>query len=420
MRIACVVDIFPTVSETFILNQIVGLLDRGHQVDIVAKRVGDTEVLHPDVARYDLLRRTRYIDPPNNKVLRALKAVPLVAANVRRHSRSVLAALNAVTYGRQALSLKLLYAAAPLLRGYDIIHCQFGPNGVLGATLRNLGIKGKLVTTFHGYDIRLGLARGAQIYRRLFDEGDCFIAVSRFNRDNLVRFGLSPEKIVYLPVGIDLRRFPYRGPRETGTDKVLRLVSVARLVEEKGLQYGIRAVRELVRRQPGLAVTYDIVGAGPLHDELASLVEALGLGGVVRLLGARSQPQVLQLLQGSDIFLLPSLAEALGVVLMESQAVGLPVVATTSGGTGDVVLEGKSGFLVTPGDAGAFADKLEYLALNPARWVDMGIAGRRHIEETFDVNTLNDRLVGVYEHLLSGQRVTGGLMSRSLMYSETP
>jgi len=403
MRIACLVELFPTLSETFILNQIVGLLEGGHEVDIVAKRPGDDGVLHPDVLRWGLLQRTRYIDPPSNKLIRSLNGVCLIATNFHKRPKPILAALNAIAYGKDSLSLKLLYSAIPFLQGYDIIHCQYGPNGNLGAILRKLGIKGKLVTTFHGYDIRAGLKGRPQVYRHLFEEGDCFIAVSRYNYEKLIRLGVNREKIVYLPVGIDLRQFPYRRSERTGNDKVLRLITVARLVEEKGLQFGIRAVHRLVRRHPALAVRYDIIGAGPLHDELASLVRTLELENVVHLLGPQSQPQILQSLQGSDIFLLPSLAEALGVVLMESQAVGLPVVATATGGTGDVVLDDKSGFLVPPGDDDALAEKLEYLVTHPARWVPMGMVGRKHIEENFDVHRLNDRLVAIYKDLLSGQ-----------------
>lgn len=408
MRIACVVEIFPTLSETFILNQIVGLLERGHEVDIVSKRAGDTAALHPDVWRYGLLERTRYIDPPSNKLVRALEGVSLVASNLYRHPKPLLSALNVFAYGRRSLSLELLYSAVPFLQGYDIIHCQYGPNGNLGATLRGLGIRGKLVTTFHGYDVRFGFERGAECYRRLFQEGDCFIAISRYNFESLVRLGADREKIVYHPVGIDLGQFPYRGSGRAGDDGVVRLITVARLVEEKGLEYGIRAVHRLVRRHPGLAVRYDIVGAGSLHDELAGLVHTLGLGSVVHLLGPQSQPQVLRSLQASDIFLLPSVAEALPVVLMECQAVGLPVVATATGSTDEVVLEGESGFLVPPKDVDALADRLEYFAEHPVRLTQMGMAGRKHVEENFDINKLNDRLVEIYQHLLLGERMARG------------
>lgn len=415
MRIACLVEWFPTLSETFILNQIVGLLERGHQVDIVAKRPGDISVLHPDVVRWGLLNRTRYIEPPTNKLIRALNGYSLIVTNLSKHPRPILAALNAMTFGKDALSLKLLYSTIPFLQGYDIIHSQYGPNGNLGVTLRELGIKCKLVTTFHGYDIRLGLHRGAQVYRRLFEEGDCFIAVSRYNYETLVGFGLDRKKIVYHPVGIDLRQFPYRSSGRVARDKVLRLITVARLAEEKGLQYGIRAVHQLVRRRPTLTVRYDIIGAGPLHDELAGLVRTLELENVVHLLGPQTQPQILQSLQASDIFVLPSLAEALPVVLIESQAVGLPVVASATGGTGEVVLNDKSGFLVPPGDPDALAEKLEYLADHPMRWAQMGMIGRRHVEENFDVNRLNDRLVTIYSEVLSGVRV-----ARSSQPSVTP
>ena len=80
------------------------------------------------------------------------------------------------------------------------------------------------------------------MYRRLFEEGDCFIAVSDYNYRNLINFGLNEKKIIYHPYGIDLDTFSYRGRSESS--QPIKVLTVARLVKEKGLEYGIKAVNK--------------------------------------------------------------------------------------------------------------------------------------------------------------------------------
>jgi colanic acid/amylovoran biosynthesis glycosyltransferase len=112
---------------------------------------------------------------------------------------------------------------------------------------------------------------------------------------------------------------------------------------------------------------------------------------------------VIDALHRADVFFLPSVAEVLPVSLMEAQAVGLPVVATSVGAVGEVVLDGRSGVLAAPGDPDALADMLGSLIQRSREWVLMGLTGRRHVEANFDVNRLNDRLVEIYGRVQAGE-----------------
>jgi colanic acid/amylovoran biosynthesis glycosyltransferase len=401
VNIAFIVSQFPSVSETFVLNQITGLLERGHQVDIYTRALDKTCLQHRDVQNYRLLDRTYRLGCPRNRWTRVIRGIRLCVSHLGKNARAVLGSLNVFRYGSHASSLSLLFETAPFFRKYDIVHCQFGGNGRFGAILKQLGLQKKLVVTFHGYDIRQGIERGAGIYGELWNETDCLIAISKYNQDHLVRFGGNPRKIIYHPVGVDCKRFSYRPSQANGAGSV-RLLSVARLVKEKGLSFGIQAVHRLLQAERKLQIQYDIIGEGYLRPELEQLIRDLNLGGTVSLLGAQEQDAVIQAMRESDIFIAPSLAEALPVSVMEAQAVGLPVLATKVGSVDQIVLDGRSGWLVPAGDAAALADKLGLLIASRQEWPQMSAVGRRHVEEHFDIDRLNDRLVKIYQQLLNG------------------
>jgi colanic acid/amylovoran/stewartan biosynthesis glycosyltransferase WcaL/AmsK/CpsK len=400
--IAFIVNQFPSVSQTFVLNQIVGLIERGHHVDVYTWSRGNSDFVHSDVARWNLLDRTYQLQTPRNRWLRFAKGIEIFTKQLGKKPGAALRSLNVFQYGRRALSLSLLFETAPFFRNYDVVHCQFGKNGQFGAILKQIGLQKKLVVTFHGYDIREGVAAGAQMYKDLWEEADCVIAISKYNQEKLLRFGALPEKIVLHPVGIDCRRFPYR-PASLKNGGPIKLLSIGRLVKEKGFESGIRAFHRLLQKKPELAIRYDIIGEGCLRNSLAALIDELGLKQQVRLLGAREQERIVPALQAADIFFAPSLAEVLPVALMEAHAVGLPIVATRVGSVDQIVIENRSGYLVPPGDVCALSQRLEALIDHPEEWESMGRAGRQHVEQCYDIDRLNDRLVKIYQQLLDGQ-----------------
>ncbi len=177
MKIAFLVDAFPAISETFILNQITGLIDLKHEVKILsAARPSDREY-HDDIRKYNLARLTYYHnDQFGNKLTRVALFLILFVAFFYKNPKAFLNSINFFKYGREALALTYFYKVLlfSLLKEFDIIQCHFGPNGNLAATLKEIGIKGRVVTMFHGYDIRRGIKDGGGIYKKLFEQAMLF------------------------------------------------------------------------------------------------------------------------------------------------------------------------------------------------------------------------------------------------------
>ena len=189
MKIAFIVGTFPALSVSFIINQIKGLIDRGHEVDIYALDgpSENTSKVHPIVEEYRLLERTYYPPTrPENVLLRRLKTVGLLFANLSKKPWVLLPLLNRERFGKGARRQILFYRAMPFLRreSYDIIHCQFGLFGIIALALRQIGlIEGKLITGFRGYDISRYLQkRGDRVYDELFQQGDFFVTNCEFFR----------------------------------------------------------------------------------------------------------------------------------------------------------------------------------------------------------------------------------------------
>ena len=411
MKVAFLVGQFPVLSEVFIVNQITGLLDRGHDVDIYALSgfSGETKV-HPDVERYDLLSNTYYSSKlPKHFFLRIWSSLRLLFNFGHRDPLLCAKSLHLARYGKKAASLRLLHAVIPFLGGksYDIVHCQFGTYGLLGLTLRNMGaLTGKLVTTFRGFDISEYPKRhGYGIYQPLFKSGDLCLANCNFFRQRVIDLGGSPHTTFVHRSSIDCKRFVY-SPRKLDSLSPVHLATVGRLTEKKGIEYCIRAVAQLI--EEGYQVKYDIVGDGELRSYLEQMIQTLGLSHCVHLLGKQQQTEIIELLHQTHIFVAPSVVAGNGDsdapinTLKEAMATGLPVVSTWHGGIPELVEDGISGFLVPEKDAEAIADKLAYLIAHPELWPQMGLAGRERVLADYEIDRLNDELVELYLKVLHG------------------
>lgn len=413
MKIAFFVGRFPTLSETFILNQITGLLDRGHEVDIYSPGPGNDLKMHADVERYNLLHRIFYYGDsyekiPNNKLQRLINGAGLFIKNIHKKPVALIKSLNVFKFNKEAASLSILYKVIPFLNknNYDIIHCHFGPNGNLGALLKDTGVfKGKLITAFHGYDMTQYIEKnGNNVYDHLFKIGDLFLPISNLWKDKLIKLGCDRQKIIVHRMGININKFLFhpRKPRKNGK---INLLTIARLVEKKGVQYGIQAVAQLVKKYPG--IEYRIIGDGPLKTKLESLTKKLNICGNVKLIGWKQQEEIIELIEESDILLAPSITgkdgdqEGIPVAIMEALAQGLPVISTYHSGIPELIEDGVSGLLVPERNIDALAEKLEYLIQHPEIWPTMGRAGRKRVEENFNIDKLNDQLVKIYQMILA-------------------
>ena len=410
MRIAFIVGRFPVISETFIVNQAIGLLKRGHEVDIFTHKIVETAKAHQDVADYGLLDRTYLLpDISENLPLRVVKGIGLLGSNFIRAPRLTLKTLNFFQYGKQAISLWLLYTL--LLDpqhdyNYDIVHCQFGTVGFRGMAFRAMNCPAaKLVTIFRGHDIsNFVQEQGDNVYDPLFKEGDYFLANCEFFKRRAISLGCPVEKIRIHGSGLDYSRFPFK-IRQLPEDGVVRIATTGRLVEKKGIEYAIRGVAQALQQYPKLE--YTIIGEGVLRPDFERLIRSLGVEDSIKLIGKRSQSELIEVLAETHLFIAPSVTAANGNqdapvnVLKEAMAMGLPVISTLHGGIPELVEDGVSGYLVPERDADAIAARLIDLVEHPERWPAMGQAGRTFVERHYDLDQLNDALVSLYQSLLN-------------------
>jgi colanic acid/amylovoran biosynthesis glycosyltransferase len=406
MRVAFFLEEFPRLSETFILSQITGLIDRGVEVDIYASRPAPGSPTHPEVDQYDLLSRTHYREQrPEGRVRRRLSALKLAARaewqNPATATKFVRLACVAPP-GTRVAPFRDMDAAA-LRRGYDIVHAHYGPLGSRAVMLRELGwISGKVVTSFHAYDISSYVSNaGSHAYDLLFGEGDLFLPISQYGQRKLRDMGCPKERLVVHHMGVDCRTLPFRHPR-SDKGQGTRFLGIGRLVDKKGFEYLLDAFAKSRARQ---RATLTLVGGGPLRDALSRQVAALQLNGSVSLIGWQTQPTVRALLSDSDILVAPSVTartgdeEGIPVAIMEAMATGLPVISTLHAGIPELVNDGVSGLLVPERDSDALARSLDTLHMNRGLWPAMAAAGRRIVEKEYNVSALNDELVKLYEDL---------------------
>jgi len=404
MKIAYFLNEFPSLSETFILNQITGLLDMGHEVDIFSRRQGKMQKVHNEVIRFDLLKHTTYLPPvPRNRVLRAIEGSFLIMRNLHVRPGHILNSLNFFRFGKEAVSLVTLFQTIPFLNKgpYDVIHCHFGQNGNLAVRLREVGvISGKIVTAFHGFDLTSHVQKqGPGTYKHLFEVGDLFLPISERWKNRLIELGCKRNKIRVHRMGIDLSSLKKFERRNSKKESVI-ILSVARLVEKKGINYGIEAVARLKNRLKELL--YIIIGDGIMKDDLVQLIEKNHLQNNVKLLGWRTRNEIFNIMNNTDIFLAPSVTsrtgsqEGIPVVLMEAMAHRLPVVASRHSGIPEIVIDGQNGFLVDERDVAGLADKIECLIANPEACHRMGEEGRRLVEKHYDIAKLNQKLAQIF------------------------
>lgn len=288
-------------------------------------------------------------------------------------------------------SLGMLAAVVRLRReGWrpDVVHAH-----VYSAALPALAIgalsRAPVVVTEHYTGFVRGLITGYErlLARVAFERADLVAPVSDDLGDHLR--AIAPRaRILAVPNVVDTSVFTARERRPPGDAPLL--LNVAALAEKKGHSYLLEAMTELE------GMTLEVIGDGELREPLERQVRDLGLGARVRFSGEESKSEVAQRMREADLFVLPSLSETFGVVLIEAMASGLPCVATRVGGVPEV-LSRDTGILVDPGDPGALAEgvreALERTFDPPAMAAS---AQERYGREAFV-----ERWTGLYAELLS-------------------
>ncbi len=410
VRIAVVVVAFPSVSETFILDHITGLVRRGHDVTIVADRPAEPVPLSAEWEEFALADRVAYRPSRSRSPAELATGLRTALGRIARSpSGARRIAQPSGRADRQRFDLVREVVVDAGLPDVDLFHCHYGPVGLRQVdALEVLALETPVVTTFHGFDITRHIDRyGTDCYERLWERGALFLPVSRLFRDRLIELGAPPDRTLVHHMGVDTSAYQPSLDAPNG-DRPLRALTVGRLVEKKGVEWAIRAVA--LARDTGTDVTLTVIGDGPLKATLGGL--AANLAAPVEFLGSTARSRVVELLAESDVLLAPSVTsedgdmEGIPVALMEAMASGTPVISTNHSGIPELVIDGTSGLLAAERDVNRLAEHLSTLAGSPEERRRLGTGGREKVEAEFSTDTLDDQLVELYRDVIteSGRR----------------
>jgi phosphatidylinositol alpha-1,6-mannosyltransferase len=300
------------------------------------------------------------------------------------------------------LCSSLSIASTSALRRANVLHCgDLYPQGTQGLLLKKaFGLP--FVAYAHGEEITLhGSYRYQPKLRDLiYQSADAVVANSDFSVEQLRQIGIDRAKIHKITPGLDTAVF-YPAPADPelrdryGLNDHLTLLTVGRLVPRKAQDQVIHALAELGGEAAG--VKYLIVGVGPEEPKLRQLAADLQVSSQVIFAGYVPDAELNRYYNLADVFVMPNRVvagdlEGFGMVFLEANAAGKPVVAGRSGGAGEAVEHGKTGLLVDPEDRGQLLCALRTLIKSPEVRRQMGAQGLQRVCAEFDWNSRAQRL----------------------------
>ncbi|NTV29838.1 MAG: glycosyltransferase [Candidatus Omnitrophica bacterium] len=345
--------------------------------------VGGVERGTFDLARYLVSQGHRSVVVSNGGSL-----VPLLEAQGTKHYQLPVHLKNIFTAWNCVKELERIIREEEI----DIVHARSRvPAWIAYFATRNSNAE--FVTTCHGY-------YSTSPFSRVMGWGKIVIVISEIiGRHMIEHFGVQPENIRLIHRSVDLDKFPFR-ERQPGQSS-FTVVIVGRITPLKGHVYFLKAMAKVIRQRPYIRVR--VVGDSPAgkdayKDSLLLLTKRLGIEDRVEFMGNRSD--IPQLLQEADALVLSTVTqEAFGRVLIEAQAVGVPVVATKVGGVLDIVEHEKTGLLVLPKDPDGMAGAILRIMNEPKLVGEMVRNARRRVEERYTLEQMASRTVEVYEEL---------------------
>lgn len=393
MRLAYLYSRYPVLSQTFCDTEMLELERRGFPLLIGAVHSPLTSIRHGHTV--ELRAPVRYAPP--QPILRVWEERAKISGRwpaglVETHEQKYGPQVKASTRARNALYFADLFAR----RGIDRFHVHFANRAAHTAIFVKALSGIPFSVTAHGQDFMADLGSD-ELLREICAEAEFVAVETDYSRGLLARRCPSAaEKIHRVYNGMELANFAPPVP-QLEEAKTLRMVSIGRLVPFKGFTHLLEACAKLKAR--GIVFSCEIIGDGPLREALQAQVEELDLRADVTLAGSLSQEEVRDRLRACDLFVLASVFDDAGAsdvfptVILEAMASAKPVVSTRLAGIPESVVHEETGFLVAPNDSSAFASALEKMGREPETRRRFGAAGRRRIEEHFQVATTVEPLL---------------------------
>ena len=385
MRLAYLYSRYPVLSQTFCDTEMLELERRGFELVIASMFPPKTPVRHEYLARF---RAPVHYAPDKAALEKLVKQAKRTGrwpeALIAQHEQAYGPDYKAALRARNALFFVDLFER----KGVRHFHVHFA-NRAAHTALFVKAVSGiPFSMTAHGQDFMTDLGN-PELLREICAAAEFVGAETDYSRD-LLKAGCpaAADKIFRVYNGIELTKFDQSLPVPR-TPGAIRLLSVGRLVEFKGFEVLIDACAELRRAEVDFSC--EIIGEGPMREELERQIAANNLAGVVRLSGEQPQSYVLGAVAGCDIFVLAALVDSRGgsdvfpTVIAEAMTGGKPVVSTTVAGIPELVQQNETGLLVPPREPIVLAAALKRLISDEGLRAQFGRAGRRRIEARFTI-----------------------------------
>lgn len=393
MKIGYILKNFPKLSETFILNEIIELKKKGHEVTIFSINSPQESIIPPEIKLFNLLDNAFYLPDQkfSNRLKFKLKALGFFDWKYPLENlREKFLAITAANYFSEiAKELKL-----------DVLHAHF--NGITTRVAMLMSKKLSLPFTFtvHAFDIFVN--PNIRALKKRINNSLQTITISNFNKHYLENLTNIRKKIRVIHACPALNKISeYKKKKNKKDNKEgFNLISVARLVEKKGIGYVILALKELV---PKYNLNYIIIGKGPLENELSVLIKKLKLERNIKLIGPLTNREVLKKIKESDIFLLPCIKakdkdiDGIPVALMEAMALKTVVISTKISGIPELIENEKEGFLVEPKNIKQLATTIEKLLKDKQLRMKIGKNAKKKIEKEFNIHKEVNKLLKIWK-----------------------
>ncbi|MDO5067252.1 MAG: glycosyltransferase [Propionibacteriaceae bacterium] len=380
-RIGYVLKVYPRFSETFVVTEILAREAQGEDLTIFALRPTTDARFHPEIARVQA--PVRWVPRPVKssefwqEIANTLGQFPTFQEPFAR----IAPMLADLPTSEVAQGVAL--ARMAMTEGIDHLHAHFASMAGRVAWIASQLSGLPYTVTTHAKDIYHESVDPVWL-RRVCGDAQQVIAISQFNQRHLEQVLEGTNADIQLQYNaLELDRFIYSDP--VPHSEVLRISAVGRLVPKKGFADLIDAVARLE-----VPVEVQIAGDGEERANLEARIAAAGLGDRIRMVGPKTQSEVIEMVRNSDVFVAPCIPaddgniDGLPTVVLEAMALGTPVLATAVSGLPEVIHDHRTGLMTEPGDVPALAEALTLVASSQVPVQQLARNARALIEERFD------------------------------------
>ena len=409
MKVAYIMSRFPHLPETFILREMIALEKEGNQISLYPILLQREKVVHPDALLWlKRAKRLSFFSP-----ILWLANIRMMIAHFHNYF-SLIGIIRKGNHGNSKFSLrayflfpKAIFMAELMKReGIEHIHAHYATHPALAAFIINQLTGIPYSVTVHAHDI---FVDQTMLCEKLA-QATFVRSISQFNKNFLInQCGKEiAAKVEVIHCGINIANYKIKKNKRKGK---FQLLCIGSLQPYKGIDGLIKACALLKKRK--IKFTCTIIGGGELSDSLLGLINKYEIDDVVKLVGRKTEVEVVEYLHNTHCYVQPSIIaengkmEGIPVAIMEAMACKIPVVATKISGIPELVIENHNGFLVPPGDEVALAERVYWFYENPRQAKEMGCNGLRKVKEEFDIDKIAVELNDLIAK--NTQRIAGGV-----------